>query len=163
MIDQRLKPGMQFGLLTVIGYSASRDKNYSRNWLCRCACGNIVRSNPSDLLGRRKKSSCVQCANTVRKITHNSSKTRLYAVWNAMICRCKSPKHKEYHRYGGRGISVCDEWKSFETFKQWAYQSGYDDCAKRGTCTLDRINNNGNYEPSNCRWVDMKTQNRNKC
>lgn len=148
---------MRFGSLTVVEFSPSGFKNKDRNWVCKCDCGGIVRANPVDLL-KNHRQSCHRC----QSITHNASKTRLYQVWNAMMNRCKSPKHKAYHRYGGRGISVCEEWKNFEAFREWAYENGYDDHADRKLCTIDRIDNDGNYEPSNCRWTDMKTQIRNR-
>ena len=76
--------------------------------------------------------------------------------------RCYNPNSNEYHRYGGRGISVCESWLSYENFREWAIVNGYDEDAPRGECTLDRIDNDGNYEPSNCRWVDMRDQIRNR-
>lgn len=91
------------------------------------------------------------------------SQERLYAIYNAMRGRCLNPKSKVYNRYGGRGITVCEEWlNDYYSFKQWAYSNGYDENAPRGKCTLDRIDNDGNYEPNNCRWVDMKVQNNNQ-
>ena len=84
--------------------------------------------------------------------------TRLYKVWRNMKVRCDNPNCKEYKYYGGRGISVCEEWNDFIEFQKWAYANGYDENAKRGECTLDRIDVNKNYEPSNCRWVNMKVQ-----
>ena len=79
-----------------------------------------------------------------------------------MLQRCNNPNAHEYHNYGGRGIEVCDEWLNFETFERWAVDNGYDENAKRGLCTLDRINTDGDYEPSNCRFVSMRTQQRNR-
>jgi hypothetical protein len=79
-----------------------------------------------------------------------------------MIARCEHPNRKDYVYYGGRGIKVCQEWKQYENFKEWAFANGYDEHADFGKCTIDRIDVDGNYEPSNCRWVDMATQNRNK-
>lgn len=91
------------------------------------------------------------------------SRERLYAVYNSMIARCYNAKAKNYFRYGGRGISVCDEWRSsYNAFKEWAYSNGYCDNADRGVCTIDRIDNDGDYTPDNCRWVDMKTQRANQ-
>ena len=90
--------------------------------------------------------------NTGRFIaTHNEAGTRLYNIWSDMKRRCYSKKRKDYPRYGGRGIIVCQEWKnSFIIFKNWALSSGYTDYL-----SIDRINNNGNYEPSNCQWITL--------
>ena len=90
-------------------------------------------------------------------ITHGKSKTRLYNIWSDMKRRCYNPKNKRYNRYGGRGISVCDEWKDdFQAFYDWAI---YNDYAE--DLTIDRIDVNGNYEPNNCRWITWKEQQRN--
>ena len=90
---------------------------------------------------------------------HGLYKSRLYWVWHSMKDRCYNPKATSYKHYGGRGIKVCDEWKnSFKTFYDWSYSHGYDENAPRNKCTIDRINNDGDYEPSNCRLVDAKIQ-----
>ena len=91
-----------------------------------------------------------------------NSVTRLYRIWTDMRTRCNNPHSKNYEYYGKRGISVCSEWDDFEVFQKWAYSNGYKEDAKRGECTLDRIDVNGNYKPSNCRWVNMKTQCQNR-
>ena len=89
--------------------------------------------------------------------------TRLNNVWSGMKERCYNPNATNYGAYGARGITVCTEWRdSFQAFYDWAMENGYDTTAKRGECTLDRIDVNGNYEPNNCRWVSMKVQAVNK-
>ena len=89
---------------------------------------------------------------------HGQSRTRLFTIWSGMRHRCRNPKLREYPDYGGRGIKVCKEWDdSFEAFRDWAMSHGYTE-----ELTLDRIDNDGNYEPSNCRWITMKEQQANK-
>ena len=88
--------------------------------------------------------------------------SRLYSLWCGMRSRCNYKGNIHYKNYGGRGIKVCDEWNNYWNFREWAYSNGYNKTAKRGECTLDRINVNGNYEPSNCRFVDNKFQCNNK-
>lgn len=88
---------------------------------------------------------------------------RLYRVWIHMKERCCSPQDASYHNYGGRGIKICDEWKDdFHSFCKWALRNGYDASADRKQCTLDRIDNDGDYCPKNCRWTTMKEQSRNR-
>ena len=91
---------------------------------------------------------------------HNFGRTRLYRIYNNMKQRCNNPNNHKYPRYGARGIKVCDEWNcrnGLKAFGEWALQNGYSD-----ELTLDRIDNNGNYEPSNCRWIDLKAQSNNR-
>lgn len=88
---------------------------------------------------------------------HLESHTRLYRIWYSMKDRCNRKKHENYHNYGGRGIKVCEEWNKYEPFRDWALKNGYSD-----DLTLDRIDVNGNYEPSNCRWATMEVQSANK-
>lgn len=83
---------------------------------------------------------------------------KLYQVWASMRSRCHNKNHRLYKFYGRRGIQICEEWDEFNSFREWAYNNGYKECDNRRLCTLDRIDVNGNYEPSNCRWVDVKTQ-----
>lgn len=90
--------------------------------------------------------------------THGKSNTKLYRVWNSMKQRCYNSNDKFYFCYGERGIKVCDEWrKDFKSFYDWAMRNWYQE-----NLTIDRIDVNGNYNPSNCRWVSMKEQNKNK-
>lgn len=91
------------------------------------------------------------------------AKTRLNNVYHGMKARCYNKNAPKYKNYGARGITICEEWKNdFKTFADWAVKNGYDEKAKRGTCTIDRIDVNGNYEPSNCRWVSTKVNCNNK-
>lgn len=86
--------------------------------------------------------------------THGLSNTRIYKIWECMKYRCSNPNRPEYPNYGGRGIIVCDEWaNNFLSFYEWSMSNGYNE-----SLTIDRIDVNGNYEPDNCRWTDMKTQ-----
>lgn len=84
---------------------------------------------------------------------HGMIHTRLYSTWHNMRCRCDNPNHKSYKHYGGRGITYCAEWHDFPPFMEWAISHGYND-----SLTLDRIDTNGNYEPSNCKWSTPKEQ-----
>lgn len=156
--------GQRFGRLTVIERAGS-DKQKRATWRCRCDCGGETVVASSYLINGDVRS--CGCSKSDRMIEHNTKHgkagTRLYGVWGNMVQRCTDPKHKHYCRYGGRGITVCDEWRnSFQAFYEWAMASGYDENAPRGQCTLDRIDNEMGYTPNNCRWVDMVTQRHNR-
>ena len=133
-------------------------------WLCRCDCGNEVEVIATDLTtGHTCSCGCLMRETASKTMTtHGKTGTRLNVVWQGMLARCNNQHHKSYKNYGGRGIKVCDEWLDFTAFEEWAFANGYDENAPRGQCTLDRIDNNGNYEPNNCRWADMKTQMQNQ-
>lgn len=159
--------GRKFGKLTVDGIVVTRDpKGRSMiRWNTTCDCGNKILAVPSKLaLGVQTGCVCVNREETRKRATkHGESHTRLFTIWVNMRDRCNNPKNKRYDRYGGRGISVCNEWNNnYEPFRDWSRENGYDENAKYGECTLDRIDVNGNYEPSNCRWTDIKTQQRNR-
>ena len=100
---------------------------------------------------------CRKCSLSLKGITHGDSKARLYNIFNHMIARTTKPNNKNYIGYGGRGITVCNEWLKYENFREWALNNGYEE-----HLTIDRINVNGNYEPSNCRWVNRTIQARNQ-
>lgn len=98
-----------------------------------------------------------------RTRTHGMTETRLYSVWCGMKMRCYNQNYKHFDRYGGRGISVCEEWEnSFESFRDWAILAGYDETKNGKIQSIDRIDVNGNYEPNNCRWVYYYAQARNR-
>lgn len=124
----------------------------------RCSyCDSFFESSKESIdSGNKKSCGCMTNALKIR-ITHNSSKTKLYKVWASMKQRCFNVKNKKYKTYGARGITVCDEWKKFEPFQKWALSNGY----SQGL-SIDRRDNDGNYEPSNCRWVGVKIQSSNR-
>lgn len=146
--------GRRFGRLTVIEESGKLGKKVA--WLCKCDCGNYKRVRAHHLKGGQI-TSC-GCYQREQTSTHHLSYTKLYRAWASMKDRCYNTNAVEYHRYGQRGIRICEGWREcFEAFAEWSYANGY----KEGL-SIDRIDVNGNYEPSNCRWVDMKTQGRNR-
>lgn len=161
--------GKRYGRLVVIKRAKNRGaKNNQTYWLCQCDCGKQKEIASYSLKhGISKSCGCLQKerasqVNSKHGYTVDRGKERLYCVWCTMRERCYSPKNKSYPDYGGRGIKVCDEWKEYTNFRDWALANGYDEKAPRGVCSLDRINTDGNYEPNNCRWANQKTQQRNK-
>lgn len=155
--------GQTFNRLTAIKVVGR--KRGEAVWQCRCQCGNIVNVAGYALRsGDTKSCGCWKLEEiSERQTTHGKSKTRLYNTYKAMKARCYNPNTNHYKQYGGRGIIVCEEWRNdFQAFYDWAMTNGYNPEAGRGECTIDRIDSDGNYEPSNCRWVSIAKQERNK-
>lgn len=184
MKEKDAYPGKRIGHLTLISRTRVPTKNYGNRWqwLCKCDCGNLcyyytfqIGMTPSrkgyidcgkhkakkisSALGGIQKKSIDKLSDSNPKSVWNS----LYRKWYDMHSRCNNPHNEQYSNYGERGIRVCKEWSDYNTFKSWAIKIGYNPKIKgRNVQTLDRINVNGNYEPNNCRFVDVHIQNNNK-
>ena len=159
--------GQRFGRLVVLerveDHVLSGGYSYPK-WRCVCDCGNEI-----DVLAKRLKSNMTKSCGCYRRevaselehTTHGDSNNpqyvRLYNIWRGMRRRCNCETNSIFHHYGGRGITICQEWNSYVNFKTWALNNGYND-----SLSIDRIDVNGNYEPSNCRWVTAKEQNVNR-
>lgn len=150
--------GQRFGKLVAV--EPAFRKNGAAYWLCACDCGNKKVIRLGDLSqGRTKSCGCWKSfVSRTRAVTHGMTNTRLYNIWTGMKSRCENKNDKFYHRYGGRGIKVCESWKSFDKFMEWAIPNGYDEVLK-----IDRINNDGDYEPENCKWSTQIEQSNNMC
>lgn len=155
--------GNRYGKLIVVSKS---DKVSGRKtfWNCLCDCGKtkIVRS---DSLTRKEKATiscgCMKKERALKNFgivnNHGLTKHPIFTRWNAMMNRCNSENNSAYENYGGRGIKVCEEWQDVSNFIKWSMENGF-----KNDLTIDRIDVNGNYEPSNCRWVSMDVQHYNK-
>lgn len=145
--------GMKFGQLVVIK-RLKCNKWRQSVYLCKCDCGNTIEVVGNDLKnGHTKSCGCTKCSQNRLTAIY----PRLYNIWKKIKDRCYNINSNIYKYYGKRGIKVCNEWHDLETFIEWALKNGYQD-----NLTIDRINNNGNYEPSNCRWISLPAQQNNK-
>jgi hypothetical protein len=155
--------GHKYGRLTVVRRVKNRGKHV--RWFCKCECGGAtVTSTTSLRQGNTQSCGCLQSERARDyHTTHNKSRDadgklpRLYRVWSQMRQRCRNPNNEKYIYYGERGIGICEEWEDYQVFYDWAMANGY-----RQSLSIDRIDNNGWYEPENCRWATVQVQNKNK-
>lgn len=153
-----IEKGTRFGMLTVIKEVEPYRSKWGdfRQFLCQCDCGKTTITTLNRLrIGMTKSCGCqIGTRPKYKELTN----TRIYNIWRSMKQRCYDSKAISFPNYGGRGISVCDEWRNdFMAFYNWAIAHGYNE-----SLTIDRIDCNGNYEPSNCKWATMKEQMQNK-
>ena len=149
--------GQKFGRLTVIKRIENKRIGSRQivQYACLCECGQEVKVTADHLRnGDTKSCGCLQKELAKKRVqSHGQSNSRLYTIWSLMKARCLNSKNTGYVNYGGRGIRICKRWLNFESFYIWAISHGYNK-----NLSIDRIDNNGDYKPSNCRWTDMKTQ-----
>lgn len=150
--------GRRFGYLTIVGEVERRGIQIM--WKCKCDCGNYIVSPRNNLMNGHTKSCGCKTKEMIGNATrvHGHSKTRVWAIYSGMKARCYNENFPKYKDYGARGICICDEWlNDFMAFYNWSITHGYSD-----DLSIDRINVNGNYEPTNCRWATLEEQSYNK-
>jgi hypothetical protein len=155
--------GQDIGYFKVVGVG-DKTNSIRTYWECRCVCGAVAQIRQDTLKNEQGRNGC-GCKGWFHKsragsrygLSHGMYNTRLYRIWRGMRNRCNNSNDKKYYLYGKRGICICDEWNEFIKFKDWSLSNGYCD-----DLSIDRMNSNGNYEPSNCRWSTIIEQNNNK-
>lgn len=148
--------GMTFGRLTVLGFNGITETKKVSTWLCQCACGNMRIARGSNLKsGITKSCGCLKTEVNKSRSHHGMSKTRTFRIWGGMLNRCHNKNSPLYENYGGRGIAVCERWKSFNNFLADMGE------VPKGL-SIERLDNNANYCPENCVWADVKVQGRNR-
>lgn len=151
--------GQRFNRLVAIK-PCGKTPSGNHKWIAQCDCGNTIVVTSGNLVQNHTQSCGCLFADKTSKSKKRYLNPRLYSILKNIKSRCLNPNHNSFKDYGGRGITICDEWlgrNGFTNFYNWATQNGYQD-----NLTIDRINVNGNYEPSNCRWITMANQQKNK-
>ena len=152
--------GNRYGKLTVREYYGSFGTSY---WICDCDCGGTIITSSHCLNGGNTRScGCMHTNQSselckARNTSHGYSKEPLYMVWKTMRQRCYNPKQHDYKWYGAKGVTVCEAWNDYATFRKWAFENGY-----KAGLTIDRIDFNREYSPDNCRWITIQEQQKNK-
>ncbi|GGB41440.1 hypothetical protein GCM10011409_18710 [Lentibacillus populi] len=154
-MQRALEIGERFGKLTVL---REVDRKHGRqHYLCKCDCGNEKVVMKGNLFGGQVRSCGCLKKDNHQNITHGQKGTRLYRIWSGMKTRCLNKKDKAFPKYGGRGIRICEQWIEFNGFYEWAKSSGYKD-----DLTLERKDVNGDYNSSNCKWIPLSDQAKNR-
>lgn len=155
--------GKRFGKLLVLRrVNRTEDGDHAPIWECKCDCGNMTKVKSGNLMnGKTNSCGCIRRESTSElgrsRRVYSEAEKRLRSIWTDMLRRCEKPSNKDFRNYGARGIVVCNEWHSFDTFKEWSFENGY-----ASSLSIDRVDVNGNYSPSNCKWATVTEQANNK-